>query len=58
MRKIAGYELVIHARGTEVAAKVGSRVATVAVLPLQFGVRARTHVRVANEHTETLEYIV
>lgn len=55
---LAGKSLRVHsvilARSADVTAKVGAGVATVAVLSLQLGIRSRPHVRVADEHTESL----
>lgn len=52
------YAPVVHARSTIIASKVGARVATEAVLSLQGSVRSRAHVRVTNEHTETLQFML
>lgn len=54
VRQGLGVDAVVGARGADVAAKVGARVAAVAVLAAEALVRARAHGRVADEHAEAL----
>lgn len=45
---------IVHARGSEITAKVGARVAAVAVLSLELGARPRACHGVSDKHAEAL----